>query len=124
MLMRSLISMVRFHSFIPSQAKVTTAKNHPQQLFGLAFLKKENFELWKSASPLTYVDKNTPPTLFINSSVIRMHAGRDDFMKVLKDNQIYVEVKDFADAPHSFPFFNPWFIPTVSYVDQFLKKVF
>jgi pectinesterase len=80
--------------------------------------------LWEEASPLAYVSKNTPPTLFINSSVERMHAGRTDYLKVLNENHIYSEVKTFSDAPHSFPLFDPWFEPTVKYIDEFLKKVF
>jgi pectinesterase len=92
--------------------------------YWFGYSKKENPELWKEASPLTYVDKNTPPTLFINSSVERMHAGRNDFIKALNENHIYSEVKTFSDAPHSFPLFDPWFEPTVKYTDDFLKKVF
>jgi pectinesterase len=53
-----------------------------------------------------------------------MHAGRDDFMKVLKEHNIFTDVKTFDDAPHSFPFFDPWFEPMVRHVDEFLKKVF
>lgn len=86
--------------------------------------KKENFKLLEEASPLTHVDKNSPPALFINSSVERMHAGRNDFIKVLNKHNIYSDVKTFDDAPHSFPLFHPWFERTVKYVDEFLKKVF
>ncbi|MFN2440790.1 MAG: alpha/beta hydrolase, partial [Chitinophagaceae bacterium] len=84
----------------------------------------ENLKLWEEASPLTHVSKNTPPTLFINSSVARMHAGRDDFMKVLKEANIYTEAQTFENSPHHFPFFDPWFDPMVKYIDGFLKKVF
>jgi pectinesterase len=86
--------------------------------------KNENPRLWEEASPLTHVSKRTPSTLFINSSVDRMHAGRDDYIKVLNQHGIYSEVKTFEGAPHSFCLFDPWFEPTVKYVDQFLKKVF
>lgn len=88
------------------------------------YSKTENPALWKEGSPLNYVGKETPPTLFINSSVERMHAGREDFIKVLNQHGIYSEVKTFPDAPHSFPLFHPWFEPTLKYVDDFLKKVF
>ena len=86
--------------------------------------KKDNPELWKQASPLTYARKNTPPTLFINSSVDRMHAGRNDYLKVLYENNIYTEVQKFDNSPHHFCLFNPWFEPTVKYIDDFLKKIF
>lgn len=88
------------------------------------YSKEENPDLWKAASPLTYAGKNSVPTLFINSSVSRMHAGRDDYMKVLDENNIYNEVHTFESSPHSFILFNPWLAPTVSYIDDFLKKIF
>lgn len=86
--------------------------------------KKDNPELWKQASPLTHAGKTTPPTLFINSSVERMHAGRNDFIKILTENNIYTEVKIFENSPHHFCLMEPWFTPTTKYIDDFLKKVF
>lgn len=53
-----------------------------------------------------------------------MHAGRDDYLKVLNTNGIYSEVHEFENSPHSFCLFNPWFEPTIGYIDGFLKKVF
>ena len=88
------------------------------------YSKTEKPDLWKQASALTYAGARTPPTLFINSGVARMHAGRNDFIKVLKENNIYTEVKTFEDAPHSFPLFDPWFTPSLKYIDEFLKKTF
>lgn len=112
-------------SFVhPESGEGDDSKKTSAATYWFGYSKKENFELWKEASPLTYVDKNTPPTIFINSSVERMHAGRNDFIKVLNENNIYSEVKTFSDAPHSFPLFDPWFEPTVKYTDEFLKKVF
>lgn len=90
--------------------------------FGYA--KKDNPILWQAASPLSYVGSKTPPTLFINSAVPWMHAGREDYIKVLTENNIYSEVHSFENAPHSFCLFTPWFQPTVDFIDGFLKKVF
>lgn len=92
------------------------------QWFGVA--KKDSLQLWEEASPLHHVNGNTPPTLFINSSVAAMHAGREDYIKVLHGNHIYSEVHSFDNAPHTFCLFHPWFEPTVNYIDSFLKKVF
>jgi len=80
--------------------------------------------LWKAASPLTYAGADSPPTLFLNSSVARMHAGRKDYIDSLSQYNIYTEVQEFENSPHSFCLFNPWFEPTVAYIDVFLKKVF
>lgn len=112
-------------SFVhPESGEGDDSKKTSAATYWFGYSKKENPELWKEASPLTYVGKNTPPTLFINSSIERMHAGRSDFIKALNENKIYSEVKTFSDAPHSFPLFDPWFEPTVKYIDDFLKKVF
>lgn len=88
------------------------------------YKKDENPELIQAASPLSWVSARTPPTLFLNSSVPRMHAGRNEYIKVLTDNNIYSEVHTFDGAPHSFCLFDPWFEPTVKYIDGFLKKEF
>lgn len=86
--------------------------------------KKDDPDLWKQASPLTHAGKTTPPTLFINSSVERMHAGRDDYIKILRGYNIYTEVRTFENSPHHFCLMDPWFEPTVKYTDDFLKKIF
>lgn len=112
-------------SFVhPESGEGDDSKKTSAATYWFGYTKKENPGLWKEASPLTYVGKNTPPTIFINSSVDRMHAGRNDFIKVLNEDHIYSEVKTFSDAPHSFPLFHPWFEPMVKYTDEFLKKVF
>jgi pectinesterase len=112
-------------SFVhPESGEGDDTKKTSAATYWFGYSKKENLKLWEEASPLTYVGKNTPPTIFINSSVERMHAGRNDFIKVLNENHIYSEVKTFSDAPHSFPLFDPWFEPTVKYTDEFLRKVF
>lgn len=90
--------------------------------FGVS--KKDGVELWKQSSPLTWAGKNSVPTLFINSSVARMHAGRTDYINILRENNIYTEVKEFENSPHHFCLFEPWFEPTVKITDEFLKKVF
>lgn len=85
---------------------------------------EENPENWKQASALSHVDKNTPPTLFINSSFDRFHAGQDDMIAILNQNKIYNEVKTIKKSPHSFWFFQPWFDETVEYTTQFLDRIF
>lgn len=85
---------------------------------------EENPENWKQASALSHVDKNTPPTLFINSSFDRFHAGRDDMIAILNQNKIYNEVKIIHNSPHSFWFFQPWLDETVEYTTQFLNRIF
>ncbi|HUC80150.1 MAG TPA: alpha/beta hydrolase [Flavisolibacter sp.] len=112
-------------SFVhPESGEGDDSKKTSAATYWFGYSKKENTGLWQEASPLTHVSKHTPPTLFINSSVARMHAGRDDFMKVMKEHNIYTNVKTFDDAPHHFPMFEPWFTPMVQTIDDFLKTVF
>lgn len=88
------------------------------------YSKTQEPNLYEMASALSYVSSKTPPTLFINSSVDRMHAGRNDFIAELNKYGIYSEVRTFPDTPHTFCLFEPWFTPTVNYITAFLDKVF
>lgn len=121
----ALINMDGTLSFVhPESGEADDSKKTSASTYWFGYSKQENYKLLEEASPLTHVDKFTPPTLFINSSVDRMHAGRNDFIKVLQQSGTYFEVKTFADAPHHFPFFHPWFEPVVKYIDDFLKLTF
>jgi acetyl esterase/lipase len=92
--------------------------------YWFGYTRAQNEGLWLVASPLTYASHCNTPTLFLNSSVDRMHAGRNDFIKVLDTNHIYTEVHRFENSPHSFPLYSPFFDPMIKYMDGFLKKVF
>jgi acetyl esterase/lipase/lysophospholipase L1-like esterase len=112
-------------SFVhPESGEGDDSKKTSAATYWFGYSKKDNPVLWADASPLTHVSSLTPPTLFINSSVDRMHAGRDDYRKALQAWKVYADVKTFPDAPHSFPQFHPWFEPTVNYTDEFLQHVF
>ncbi|MFD1258538.1 alpha/beta hydrolase [Mucilaginibacter terrae] len=86
--------------------------------------KTERPDLWKKAGALSHAGAHTPPTLFINSAVDRMHAGRDDYMEILSQNKIYTEVHAFPYSPHTFCLFEPWFTPTVNYISGFLNRLY
>jgi pectinesterase len=86
--------------------------------------KTERPDLWQQAAGLNHVDKNTPPTVFINSSVDRMHAGRTDFIHKLDSMRIYSEIHAYPDTPHPFLLFNPWFKPVLNNTVDFLDKIF
>lgn len=84
--------------------------------------KADNFKNWKEASPLEYVGASTPPTLFINSSHARFHAGRDDMLAILDRHGIYNETHTLPGSPHSFWLVHPWFDATLKYTVNFLNK--
>ncbi|MES2328110.1 MAG: alpha/beta hydrolase [Bacteroidota bacterium] len=108
----------------PESGEGDDSKRTSAATYWFGYPKKGNEKLWEAGSSLSYVSSSTPPTLFVNSSVDRMHAGREDYIKVLNSYHIYSEIHRFNDAPHSFPLFDPWFEPMVNYIDVFLKKVF
>ncbi|MCH5715704.1 alpha/beta hydrolase [Niabella hibiscisoli] len=88
--------------------------------YWLGYTPKDNPLLWATASPLSYA-VFSPPILFLNSSVDRMHAGRDDYIKILQERNVLSRVHTFENSPHSFCLFEPWFTPAVNYIDDFLK---
>ena len=112
-------------SFVHTESGEGNEKKRPSAAsLWLGYTRIENPELWRTASPLTHISPHTPPTLFVNSGVARMHAGRDDYSDFLKKQNIYTDFKAFDDAPHAFVFCQPWFDTMLVYIDDFLKKVF
>ncbi|MDF1549765.1 MAG: alpha/beta hydrolase [Bacteroidales bacterium] len=96
-------------------------KGSAEKWFGIHF--KDDPTKWNEASALTYVGKNTPPTLFIASSFPRFNAGREDMIKIMDRYGIYHDKLIFDDAPHSFWLFDPWFEPTLNKIIRFLGVV-
>lgn len=83
---------------------------------------KESPELWLESSAIMHVGVNSPEALFINSTVPRFHAGRDQFVSVLMRNKIYHEIHTVDDSPHTFWLFDPWFEKTSMYIIDFLNR--
>jgi pectinesterase len=108
----------------PESGEGDDSKRPSAATYWFGYSKTENPALWMQASPLTHVGKSTPPVLFLNSMVERMHAGRDDFTNVLQSHGTFFEVKTYEGAPHSFCLFEPWFTPMVKDIDLFLKRIF
>lgn len=84
---------------------------------------EENPLNWKNASAIYYVNKKSPPVLFITSAQPRFHAGRDEMIDLLNQNGVYSESYSIPDTPHSFWLFDPWFDPTKNYITTFLQKI-
>lgn len=85
---------------------------------------KNKPELWKEASPINYVSKNSPPIVFINSALEDYHAGRDEYINRLKQFNIYYEMLTISNTPHPFWLFSPWYEETCSFTLNFLNNVF
>lgn len=84
----------------------------------------EQPENWIDASALTHTNENTPPFLFISSQYDRFQAGREEMIQILNKHNIYNQVENFPNSPHTFWLFHPWFDATVSYITTFLDKTF
>lgn len=80
--------------------------------------------LWYNAAPLNHANEHTVPMLFINSSLPRFHAGRDDLISKVKPFNIYTEVHTLPDTPHPFWLFNPWFEKVSALMLNFLDRQF
>ncbi len=107
----------------PNESGKDNNPNKPsagKQWLGASY--QDDPELWIEASPLTYIGKNTPPMLFINSALPRFHAGRDSAIAIMDRYGIYSEVHTIPNTPHPFWLFHPWFEPTVMLVRNFLDK--
>lgn len=83
--------------------------------------------LWREASPVFHAGPDSPPVLFINSSIPRFHAGRDSMVATLARCGIPSVVRSFSKSPHTFWLFHPWFEQTVrwtiDFLDHTLKKI-
>jgi acetyl esterase/lipase len=89
--------------------------------FGASY--KENPDIWREASPLNYIDEKTAPMLFVNSSLERFHAGRDEGIAKMNKLGIVTEVHTIPDTPHPFWLFHPWFDEAAGYIVGFLDKM-
>lgn len=108
----------------PAESAKDDDLNNPSagaRWFGYTF--QQNPEIWIKASPLSYVSKNTPPTIYINSALPRFHAGRDKFIDILTDNHIYSEIHTIENTPHPFWLFHFWFNETWPKIVNFLQLI-
>jgi len=84
----------------------------------------ENPELWQKASPINYISENSPPILFVNSSIPRFSAGKNAAIEKFKKYEIRFEVHKLENTPHPFWLFHPWFNETYTIIDNFLVRIF
>lgn len=84
----------------------------------------EKAALWHEASPTFYVNKNTPPILFLVSAQERFSVGHREMIEKMKPLGISYQVAQIPDSPHSFWLFDPWLKPSVDIVANFLDRQF
>ena len=110
--------------FTDSENLAVKRTENSADVFWLEGFYENNMERWKEASALHWVNKQSPPFLFINSSQTRFHAGCKQMVDELNSFGIYNEVQNLKASPHSFWLFHPWFNPTIEYITNFLDNVF
>lgn len=109
----------------PNESAKDTNPEKPSagaMFFGCTY--KECPEKWVEASPIQYIGEHCPPTLYVNSSYPRFHAGRDELFKVMDQYGIYHEQHGFDNTPHAFWLLHPWFDQTHAYILNFLNHIF
>lgn len=84
----------------------------------------EKTDLWHEASPTFYVNKDTPPILFLISAQPRFSVGYQEMIEKMKPFGIAYQVSQISESPHSFWLFDPWLQPSINIVEQFLNRQF
>ncbi|MEM9283068.1 MAG: alpha/beta hydrolase [Verrucomicrobiota bacterium] len=74
------------------------------------------------ASPLTHLNENSPPMLFIDGENDRPRLRYTEFWAKMDELGIEHEFILMPDGPHPFWNLHRWFKPTVDAVDQFLLE--
>ena len=129
-LVKAIVNIDGISSFIDSatieraKAMRENGKTMPVDARWLGGTFEECPNTWKDASATYFVTKNSAPVCFINSSIARFHNGRDELIEKLNHFNIYSEVHEFQNSPHTFWHFHPWHISTVQFASNFLHKIF
>jgi len=116
---QAIINVDGVVSFVHEEAIAEREGSSASQWLGARY--EDNPKLWRESSPLEHVNDLAPPVMFINSSIPRFHAGRDDLIKRLTEFDIRSRVHTLEATPHPFWLFDPWFDRVVDMVDQCLE---
>jgi len=85
---------------------------------------KSNEELWESASPLSHIDVDSPPMLFIHSSSDKVVPFEQALLAIEKLGKVgvYSELVLIPNAPHPFWKYEEWFNPTMDKAAAFFHE--
>ncbi len=87
---------------------------------------EENKTKWKQASPITHIDKNTPPILFIHGAddpIVPIEQSKISMNKLI-ENEVYCELIALPKVAHGFWANKKWFEFTVKRAALFFKEQF
>ncbi|WP_250461491.1 alpha/beta hydrolase [Microbulbifer litoralis] len=77
-------------------------------------------QTWRRASPLNYLDRQSPPLLALSGDNPRFSAGIENVEAQAGALGIPFRHHHYTGAPHSFWLFEPWFGQVVEQLDEFL----
>jgi len=96
---------------------------HPVVQF-LGATPTENTDIYKKASPNTYINKKMPPALFIDGEYDNPRNRYLDTWKKMDELEIPHEFVLMNEGPHPFWNYERWFDKTVNAFDNFLSQQF
>ncbi|WP_346838684.1 alpha/beta hydrolase [Microbulbifer sp. SAOS-129_SWC] len=80
-------------------------------------------QIWRAASPLTYLDATAPPILCLTSGRPRFSAGIDAAGTRADALGVPFTRQRYPGTPHSFWLFEPWFSRVTRQLAQFLARL-
>ncbi len=106
----------------PTDLTIGTGSGAVEKWLGKKF--EEDEELWTAASPVSYIDKNSPPTLFIHGTGDNLVPMKQSLlaMEKLGEAGVYSELIFIPDAPHPFWNFKEWFNFTMDKAASFFHE--
>ena len=83
-----------------------------------------NKDLWNAASPISYIDEDSPPILLIHSSNDNVVSYKQSLLAMEKMGEVgvYSQLVFIPDAPHSFWNYEEWFGSTMDKAASFFKE--
>jgi pectinesterase len=115
---QACIVMAASQDLVEANRKTTTSN-------ALAFFGSscgENEDLYRNASPITHIQKGSPPTIFIEGEKDMLKVGRKEAMAKLRELGIETGVHVLKGAPHPFWMSDPWCAETVEIAARFFGK--
>jgi acetyl esterase/lipase len=119
---RAIVSIDGLSDFTSEAARANEnpAKKATPAALWLGGRYAEKTEVWREASPIQYVRADMPPILFLDSSIPRFSAGRDEMVAKMNAVGAISQVVFIPETPHSFWLFDPWLQPSVNAIAGFL----
>jgi len=106
----------------PTDLKSFSKSKNINKWIGKPYLTNE--DLWQSASPISYIDKDSPPILLIHSSADNLVYFDQSLSAIEKFGELglYAELVLIPNAPHGFWWYEEWFGFTMDRAASFFEE--